>query len=201
MRRPRNLPGATLGVLVVLLCETAVAVYTSNVGHRRPVLVMAAQYGDVTVVDMLVQRGARVDAGRVYLTPITALGTALLDEGLKTRPATVTALVTALLDEGLKTRRFPGVVYRSGPAGRRAALVRGPDVWEVIRAIRSGPGRGEQRLQFVAESSGLAVEELRVAVDFYTAFPDEVDARIAADKQVQAELREATDRREHLLSS
>jgi hypothetical protein len=39
-RRPRNLAGAAFGVLLVLFCATAVAVYTANAGHRRPVLVM-----------------------------------------------------------------------------------------------------------------------------------------------------------------
>jgi hypothetical protein len=113
----------------------------------------------------------------------------------------VTGLVTTLLDEGLKTRRFPGVVYRNGPAGRRAGLARGPDVWEVIRAVRSAPGRGERRLRVVAENSGVALDEVRLAVEFYAAFPDEIDARIAADEQTQLELREAIDRRERLLSS
>jgi hypothetical protein len=113
----------------------------------------------------------------------------------------VTSLVTSLLDEGLKSRRFPGVVYRNGPAGRRAGLARGPDVWEVIRAVRLAPGRGERRLHVVAESSGVALDEVRLAVEFYAAFPDEIDARIAADEQAQLELRQAIDRRERLLSS
>ena len=57
--------------------------------------------------------------------------------------ASITQLVSSLLDEGLKTRRFPGVVYRSGPVGRRAALVGGPDVWEVVRDLRRR-GRAEE---------------------------------------------------------
>jgi|SRR5579871_1716949 len=113
----------------------------------------------------------------------------------------VTALVTSLLDEGLKTRRFPGVVYRSGPAGRRAALVRGPDIWEVIRAVRGGRGRGERRLQGVAADSGLGLDQVRLAVDFYAAFPDEIDARIAADDRAAAEVRESVERRDRLLTS
>ena len=114
----------------------------------------------------------------------------------------VTALVTALLDEGLKIRRFPGVVYRNGPAGRRAGLVRGPDVWEVGSG-RCGQRRdgGSAASKVSRKSSGLALDDIRVAVDFYAAFPDEIDARIVADEQVQAGLREAIDRRERLLSS
>ena len=38
--------------------------------HRKP-LAMAAQYGDLALVRQLLDRGAAVDAGRTYLTPIT----------------------------------------------------------------------------------------------------------------------------------
>ena len=32
---------------------------------------------------------------------------------------------------------YPGIVFRSGPAGRRPGLVSGPDVWEVVAVFRS----------------------------------------------------------------
>jgi len=112
-----------------------------------------------------------------------------------------TAFVTGLLDEGLKTRRFPGIVYRSGPTGRRAGLAGGPDVWEVVRAVRRSAGKGEQRLRRVADESGLALEQVGLAVEFYTAFPDEIEARIAADEEVARQVREAGERRQRLLSS
>lgn len=34
-----------------------------------------------------------------------------------------------LLMEGLRMEDHPGIVFRSGPGGRRAGLVGGPDVW------------------------------------------------------------------------
>lgn len=111
-----------------------------------------------------------------------------------------TALVTSLLDEGLKCRRLPGVIYRSGPAGRRAALASGPDVWEIVRAVRRTPGKGEPRMQKVAEETGLRLEQVRLAVNFYSAYPDEIDARIAADETAADEIRVMLDRREQLLS-
>jgi hypothetical protein len=111
-----------------------------------------------------------------------------------------TALVTSLLDEGLKSRRFPGVVYRSGPAGRRAALAAGPDVWEIVRAVRRTPGKGERRLQKVAEDTGVDLGQVRLAVNFYSAHPDEIDARIAADETAANQIRVMIDRRERLLS-
>ncbi len=39
-RRPRNLAGAALGLLLVVFCATAVAVYGANAGHRKPVLLV-----------------------------------------------------------------------------------------------------------------------------------------------------------------
>ena len=69
----------------------------------------------------------------------------------------VTSLVSSLLDEGLKSRRFPGVVYRPGPTGRRAALVDGPDVWEVIRDLQRAPGRGMERVEHLARELGITV--------------------------------------------
>ncbi|MBA3303406.1 MAG: ribbon-helix-helix protein, CopG family, partial [Acidimicrobiia bacterium] len=61
---------------------------------------------------------------------------ARLDEEGRTAGSSLSALVVSLLDEGLKTRRFPGIAYRPGPTGRRAGLVAGPDVWEVVRDLR-----------------------------------------------------------------
>ena len=111
-----------------------------------------------------------------------------------------TALVTSLLDEGLKSRRFPGVVYRNGPAGRRAALAAGPDVWEIVRAVRRTTGKGEPLLRRVAEETGLGLDQVRLAVNFYSAYPDEIDARIAADETAANQIRVMVNRREQLLS-
>ena len=126
---------------------------------------------------------------------------ARLDEEAVATGTSLTALVATVLDEGLKTRRFPGVVYRDGPAGRRASLVGGPDVWEVVRAVKGTAGKGEQRIRRVADERGLAVGLVRLAVDFYAAFPAEVDSRIASDEEAARRSRQAIDRRERLISS
>jgi hypothetical protein len=125
---------------------------------------------------------------------------ARLEEEARRSGSSVTALVSSLLDEGLKILRFPGIVYRGGPAGRRPGLVGGPDVWELIRAIKHASGQGEERLQNVADELGIPASRLRVAVDFYVAFPEEIDERIAADTHAAAELREHIERRDRLMS-
>lgn len=112
-----------------------------------------------------------------------------------------TSLVSSLLDEGLKTRQFPGVVYRPGPTGRRAALLGGPDVWEVIRDLRHWPGRGMERVERLADELGLSANRVSLAADFYGAFPDEIDARIEENERAAEEIRRRAQQRETLLSS
>ncbi len=124
-----------------------------------------------------------------------------LDEEAAASGTSVTALVTSLLDEGMKTRRFPGIVYRDGPTGRRAALVSGPDVWEIVRAVAHAKGRGEARLRAAAKAHDLPLGRARLAVEFYAAFPGEIDERIEADERTAQRIREEMTRREQLLSS
>jgi hypothetical protein len=123
-----------------------------------------------------------------------------LDEEAADQQTSVSSLVVTLLDEGLKTRRFPGVVYRDGPTGRRAGLVIGPDLWEVVRDVKRATGRGETRIRRVADRAGLTEAQVRLAVDFYANFPVEIDARIAADERASVRVRERIERREQLLS-
>jgi hypothetical protein len=124
-----------------------------------------------------------------------------LDQEADASGTSVTSLVATLLNEGINTRRFPGIIYRDGPTGRRAGLVAGPDVWEVIRTVSASRGRGEKRLRAAADAAGLPVSQVRLAVDFYSAHPTEIDERIAADDREAERVRELISRRERLLSS
>jgi hypothetical protein len=123
-----------------------------------------------------------------------------LDQEADASGTSVTTLVASLLDEGINTRRFPGIIYRDGPTGRRAGLVAGPDIWEIIRNVRTASGRGDKRLRAVADSAGLALTQVRLAVDFYAAHPDEIDRRIEADDRAAERIRGLIERREQLLS-
>jgi hypothetical protein len=124
-----------------------------------------------------------------------------LDREAAAAETSTAALVSSMLAEGIATRRFSGVVYRDGPTGRRAALVGGPDVWEVVRDVRTAKGRGEKRLAAVASNSGLTLPQVRLAVDFYTSNPDEIDRRIELDEQEAQRVQALIERREQLLSS
>jgi len=98
----------------------------------------------------------------------------------------------------------PGVLFREGAAGRRAVLVGGPDVWEVIRAVKSARASeadlsGDGLLALVAENTGLARRALDVAVAYYSDYPAEVDALIAEADAAQESLGHSVDRRRSLL--
>ena len=60
------------------------------------------------------------------------------------------SLLERLVAEGLDTLHHPGIVYRDGPTGRRAALAMGPDVWEIVSALRHTKGAQERRVATLA---------------------------------------------------
>ena len=100
----------------------------------------------------------------------------------------------------------PAVLFRDGAAGRRAVLVGGPDVWEIIKQVRDTRSanpklKGEALIAFVGELSGVPVSRVGAALDYYTAFPNEVDERIAQDSALGAELLVAMQRRDALLGA
>lgn len=125
----------------------------------------------------------------------------LLAERAASEQVTETALVTRLLEEGLKTSAFPGIVYRGGPTGRRAGLAVGPDVWEVILAVRHARGRGEAKVRDAARQLGVPQAQVRVAVDFAAAYPREVEDRIALNEAAAERARELAEERARLLAS
>lgn len=132
-----------------------------------------------------------------------------LDEGLKrdlsaraeAEGVTESALVTRLLSEGLKTAAHPGIVYRGGPSGRRAAVAGGPDVAEVLGAVRHAAGEGEAKIAGAVELLGLPTHLVRLAVEFAAAYPSEVEDRIAANEQAVERARRLAAERERLMAS
>ena len=99
---------------------------------------------------------------------------------------------------------FPGVIFRDGPVGRRGTLVCGPDVWEVLRAIRSARAAEPELdqsgvLALVAQNSGIPLHLVRVAVDYWSTYPDEIDVLVEHADRVEKERREAWERAQDLL--
>lgn len=89
----------------------------------------------------------------------------------------------------------PGIVFRDGPSGRRAGLAAGPDVWEVMATIRMGEANGEAAIGAAAELLSLSPNQVRAAVRYYSAYPEEIDQRIQQNSY-EADAAEAAWERE-----
>jgi hypothetical protein len=110
-----------------------------------------------------------------------------------------------LVDEALRTTEHPGIIFRPGPTGRRAALSGGPDVWEVIRAIKSArasePGlRDDDLLSLVSGNTGIALRLLSTAVRYWAAYPVEIDAEIGVAEAAEEAAEQAWLRERQLMA-
>lgn len=114
--------------------------------------------------------------------------------------ATVSGLAQRLVDEGLRMAEFPGIVFKDGPSGRRAAIAVGPDVWELVTVVREIDERGEDAIEAAAEILNLTPAKVRVGLDYYFAFTDDIDAEIAANEEAAKAAEAAFATRQRLLA-
>ncbi|MDN5860324.1 MAG: hypothetical protein L0H84_17090, partial [Pseudonocardia sp.] len=110
------------------------------------------------------------------------------------------AATNLLVDEALRSQEHPLIVFRDGPAGRRARLVGGPDVWELGAAVRSARAAetditADELVELVAATSGVVPRLVRAAIDYWTAYPAEIDGWItrAAEEAAEAQHRWARE--------
>lgn len=103
--------------------------------------------------------------------------------------ATASALAPRLVDEGLRTAEHPGISFKDGPTGRRAALAGGPDVWEIVNVLRELDERGETAVDASAALLNLTDAQVRTALAYYAAYDAEIadndEASRAAEKAWQ----------------
>jgi hypothetical protein len=92
--------------------------------------------------------------------------------------STTSALVQRLIDEGLRMADHPGVIFKDGPSGRRAALGYGPDIWEIVKFLGEIDERGPAALDAAAEVFAIDSSRVATAVSYYSSYPDEIDAEI-----------------------
>lgn len=85
----------------------------------------------------------------------------------------------------------PGVIFKDGPTGRRAALVYGPDIWEIIKFLREVDEGGPAALRAAAEVFALDVSRIDTALAYYREFNEEIDAEIEAADEAALRAEEA----------
>jgi hypothetical protein len=114
--------------------------------------------------------------------------------------ATASGLAQRLVDEGLRMADHPGIVFRDGPAGRRAALVVGPDVWELVSFLREIDERGPAAVGAAAEVFVISESVVSAGIGYYTAHTEEIDTWIAEARSASDRAEAEWERRQALLA-
>jgi hypothetical protein len=114
--------------------------------------------------------------------------------------ASVAGLAQRFIDEGLRMADHPGVIFKDGPSGRRAALAYGPDVWEVIKFLREVDERGPAAIDAAAEVFAADTSRIGTVVSYYGDYSDEIDAEIAAADEASAHAEAAWRVQQHLIA-
>jgi hypothetical protein len=117
-----------------------------------------------------------------------------------TEGVSATALLDRLIVEGVDQLDHPGIVFRGPAHDRRAGLVAGPDVWEVIARLQELRGSEEHRIAVLAAESELHPRLIRLAVDYAAEHPHDVRRRIEQNRALVERSRRASRQREALLA-
>lgn len=115
------------------------------------------------------------------------------------------AAANRLIDEGLRMADHPAIVFRDGPMGRRAVVVSGPDVWEIVRAVKSARAHesdlhSDATVTLVVDNTGASARHVRAAIRYWSQFPDEIDAQIELADHAEQQALDAWRREQGLLT-
>jgi uncharacterized protein (DUF433 family) len=84
-----------------------------------------------------------------------------------------------MLAEAVKMRRVPGIVFADGTRGRVARIAgTGLEVWEIIAAYRAANQDWEL---LRADFDWLSEQQLRAALAYAEAYPEEIEERLERD--------------------
>lgn len=114
--------------------------------------------------------------------------------------ATPSGLAQRLVDEGLRMADHPGITFRDGPAGRRAALVVGPDVWELVVFLSEIDERAEGAIDAASEVFAVPDAAVRAGLGYYAAHPEEIDTWIAESRAASERAEQEWVRGQELLA-
>jgi len=86
-----------------------------------------------------------------------------------------------MLEEAIRMRRIPGIYFTDTPTGRYAHLGgTGLGVWEIVRVYRQ---EGNDLEALRSYYDWLTEQQLRAALAYAEAYPDEVNGRIALEEE------------------
>lgn len=97
---------------------------------------------------------------------------------------TKSAVVEAFTEETARTRRFPGLAFRGEDARRRAWVIgSGLDAWEIIHMLEDFGS-----LEALLADTPLNAGQVRLALAYREAYPDEIDDAIAHNRRPLADV-------------
>jgi uncharacterized protein (DUF433 family) len=100
-------------------------------------------------------------------------------------------LARTLLGEAIRREQHPGIVFRSTPTGREAAIEgRRLYVWQAMETLWASDGDIEQAAKFL----GLRPEQVRAAVDYFADYGSEIDELIAINREETDRLHQLSER-------
>lgn len=111
--------------------------------------------------------------------------------------ASKTQLAEQYLEEAVRMTAHPGILFRDGPAGRRAGVAGGPDVWEIVEVFLDEK-RSERA---TAATLRLPAGLVQAAIGYYADHQVEIDAWIETNRRLADEAEAAWRRRQAVGSS
>jgi uncharacterized protein (DUF433 family) len=104
-----------------------------------------------------------------------------------------TRVAEQYLEEAVRMNDHPGIVFRDGAGGRRAALAgHRLDVWQVVETI----GQEGGDVAAAAEYLGISLGLVGAAVGYYADYRDEIDGWIERNAAMARDAEEAWRRRQ-----
>ena len=88
-------------------------------------------------------------------------------------------------EEGTRRDEHPLITFRDGSTGRRAGLVGGPDVWEVVMWVEDLAAEPDP-VAVVAADTVVSRPQIEAALRYRNAFPDEIAARLELHRRETA---------------
>ena len=94
-------------------------------------------------------------------------------------------MTTETVSEAERLRRVPGIWFGDEPAGRVAKVVgTGIDVWQIIGVLQD---EGGDEALLAEAFHWLSPTQLRAALAYYVAFPEDIDHRLAEEALITPE--------------
>lgn len=104
---------------------------------------------------------------------------------------TSAALLDRLIREGVDQLDHPGIIFRGPMNDRRAALVAGPEVWEVVARLQELDGPVERRIEILSARSSLHQGKIKTAIAYARDHGGEIIERIERNRAAVEVIRRA----------